>query len=338
MDNTKEERQAKQKELVDRYRDTDNPVVRVSDAYAAAAGKYGLGADALSYGNGTVSIGGQPLNTLYIDDSGKAWARQKDVERLTTEYANKTGVTAPGDISAKYEKKYLADIRDAVSDLRNRKEFSYNPDDDPVYAAYRKKYLLEGNRASENAMADYSALTGGYVNSAAVTAGAQANQYYAQQLSNTVPQLAEQAYRRYLDSYQTDLDVLGRMIDLYDKAYDNELAANRQTLENANSSAKSAVQRDKDAYEHTLSEEERYWRNRNNETEEEALARERYWDELFNAQEYETGGIKKEGATLDNQKAQIYLEYYKRLLESELANDSADRAKKVAEINKLYAG
>ncbi len=117
MDNTKEERQAKQKELVDRYRDTDNPVVRVSDAYAAAGGKYGLGADALHTAIARCQSAVKPLNTLYIDDSGKAWARQKDVERLTTEYANKTGVTAPGDISAKYEKKYLADIRDAVSTL-----------------------------------------------------------------------------------------------------------------------------------------------------------------------------------------------------------------------------
>ena len=68
-----------QKSLVDFYKNSSNPIVRVSDAYSSLAGQYGLSADALSYGNDTVSIGGIPLDVLYIDGENKAWAWNDDI-------------------------------------------------------------------------------------------------------------------------------------------------------------------------------------------------------------------------------------------------------------------
>ena len=74
------------------YAGSSNPIVRVSDAYAAEAGDAGLTADGLSFGNkSTVMIGGVPLDTLYIDDSGKAWrVEQDDVKRLTSDCRNRS--------------------------------------------------------------------------------------------------------------------------------------------------------------------------------------------------------------------------------------------------------
>lgn len=327
-----------QKSLVDFYQGSKNPIVRVSDAYAVTAGKYGLGSDALSYGNGTVSIGGKPLNTLYIDDGGKAWAWKDDVESLTTAYANKVGAKTANSVLDDVNREYLSDIQDAINSLKYRDEFSYDPDSDPVYAAYKQKYLLDGDRASRNAMADYSALTGGYVNSAAASAAALANQYYAQQLSNTIPQLAEQAYQRYYNDYQTDLEVLDRMIDTYNAAYDNAAKANRQTIEDANASAMSTVQRDNEAYERQLSEEERYWNNMQNAQDYQTQERENYWTEQLNNQKLYENELKSIGYTLDNEQQQIYLEYYRRLLDNELAGSELDNQKTRAEILKIYSG
>lgn len=300
-----------QKSLVDYYQDSKNPIVRVSDAYANTAAQYGLGADALSYGNGTVSIGGKPLDILYIDDSGKAWAWQNDVADLTETYANGLGVESSISLAERYADKYLTGIRDKIDELENRKEFSYNPDNDPVYLAYKNKYLTEGDRASRNAMADYSALTGGYTNSAAVTAGAMANQYYAQQLANTIPTLAEQAYQRYYDSYMADFDILDKMIDVYNADYKNAAAANEAAMDAANYSAASTIARDEAAYEKVQAEFERYWDERFNNQKYDTQERENYWNELFNP-------IKLEDGILDNQQQEIYLEYYERLLEEEL--------------------
>ncbi len=304
--------------LVDYYKSSKNPIVRVSDAYATAAGKYGLGADALSYGNGTVSIGGKPLETLYIDDSGKAWAWQDDVNSLTELYANTVGVQSADEVAQKYSDKYLSEVIDRINALENREAFSYNPDDDPVYLAYRDKYITEGNRASQSAIADYSANTGGYANSAAVTAGAIANQYYAGQLANTVPALAEMAYQRYRDSYQSELDMIDRLINAYEAEYKTAADVNEQMVNNANYSAAAAVQRDEDAFEREQSEFERYWKELQNEQDYNTQERENYWNELMNPIELEQSILENTALGLNNEQKKVYSEYYRRLLEEEL--------------------
>ncbi|MBQ3573615.1 MAG: hypothetical protein IJA16_03335 [Clostridia bacterium] len=326
-----------QESLVNYYKSSSNPIVRVSDAFATAAGKYGLGADALSYGNGTVSIGGKPLETLYIDDSGKAWAWQDDVNSLTEMYANTIGVQSADEVAQKYSDKYLSEVIDRINALENREAFSYNPDDDPVYLAYRDKYITEGNRASQSAIADYSANTGGYVNSAAVTAGAMANQYWAGQLANTVPALAEMAYQRYRDSYQSELDMIDRLIDAYEVEYKTAADVNKQMVNNANYSAAAAVQRDNDAYERAQSEFERYWKGLQNEQDYNTQERENYWNEQFNPIELEQSILKNTALGLDNEQQKVYSEYYRRLLEGKLEGMELGNEKTRTEIQKILS-
>ena len=293
-----------QTNLVNFFQGTSNPVVRVSDAYGASAGKYGLSADALTYGNGTVSIGGKPLDILYIDDEGKSWARQNAVETATADYAGNLGVMSPAALAKRYEEKYLTPAQNLSNRLAHQEAFSYNPDEDPVYLAYRERYLQEGARASRDAMANYAALTGGYGNSAAATAVAQTQQYYNKQLTDTIPELANLAYERYMKKYQTDLSLLDRMINLYDTAYENAEKANQTQRDNANLSAASNVARDYDAWE-------------------------KAWEETFNQQKYEQAeenalrdaekhSLETEALTLSNLQKKIYQEYYQKLLEAEL--------------------
>lgn len=77
--------------------------------------------------------------------------------------------------------------------------FSYNTETDPVYSAYKKQYLREGDRATRNALASAAAATGGIPSSYAATAASQAGDYYASQLSDKVPELFQQAYNRHLN-------------------------------------------------------------------------------------------------------------------------------------------
>lgn len=325
-----------QKSVVNLFKDSSNPIVRVSDAYAARAGRLGLSADSLTYGNGTVMIGGKPLDTLYIDDEGKAWAWQDDVDNLVSSLAGKSGVRSPNQILDRYDDEYLEEVLDRLESVYTRKDFSYDPDDDPVYSAYKQKYLTEGDRASKNAIADYSALTGGYTNSAAMTAGAQAQQYYASKLSDMIPQLASDAYTRYKDKNQTNLDVAALLLNAYDTAYGNAADANDKTLANANSSATSAAKRDQDAFEKdlTLREFER----------DEMLDRqlydtrksENYWNEILNSQKSEMNIVDRNSKVLDNEQKQIYNELYRRLIESEISKNNSASAKSTAEARAKY--
>lgn len=311
-----------QKSVAALYRDSSDPVVRVSDAYAGAAGRYGLTADALTWGNDSVNIGGKPLEILYLDEDGKSWARQSSVEQAVEDYAKAMGVQDPMALAAAYAARYLSKAEQLANSLSQRKAFSYQPEKDPVFLAYRQKYLQEGQRASREALADYASLTGGYVNSAAATAAAQAQQYYGQQLTNMLPELEQQAYLRYVEDYQADAKLLDQMVDLYDRAYQHAAKANQTQIDYANNVALSNVKRDLLAKESALAEEDR--------------EREWKWTDLLNGQKYRINDQSAywdnlnqeavlEGLHLDNIQKKVYQQYYEALLQSELDSAAVDR-------------
>ena len=92
--------------------------------------------------------------------------------------------------------------------------FSYDPETDPVYGAYRKAYTREGRRAAEDTLGRYAALTGGLPGTAAVTAAGQAGNNYAAKLADKLPELYQQAYERYLEEYRRQLG-LAEAYDAY---------------------------------------------------------------------------------------------------------------------------
>ena len=146
------------------------------------------------------------------------------------------------------------------------------------------------------------------------------------------------------------------MIDLYDKAYTDASYANNQTVDNANYASRSVVMRDDDAYDRSFEREKFEQEKSEAEYDREMSEFERGWAEILNDQKYRTGelenywtdilntgkaaetDLRNKGYMLDNEEQSIYIEYYRRLLESELANDEKSREKTDADIWKIYAG
>ena len=314
-----------QQHLVNFYQNTSDPVVRVSDAFANSAGKYGISADSLTYGNGTVAIGGKPLEILYIDDEGKSWAYRSKVDDATQDLASRQNLKDPASLAETYRRRYLENAVNLAEELSYQKPFSYDPNEDPVYQAYRNKYLTEGNRASRDSLASYASLTGGYTNSAAATAAAQAELYYNQQLTDKIPELAELAYQRYSDQYRNNLSLLDSMIDIYDTSYRNAAEANAAQVKNTNLSASSSTERDRE----------------NTERARENL--DRSWEDMFRQQKYAAGeqaaekdSLTMEGLRLDNLQQSIYQKYYEQLLEAELAGKRIGNQLTQAKIYQAY--
>lgn len=108
----------------------------------------------------------------------------------------------------------------ALAAVTNPTAFSYDVEQDPVYSAYRKQYLREGDRAMADTLAKASAATGGRPSSYAVTAAQQAGNYYNSQLTDVIPTLYQNAYQRYMNN-----------IDLQKQAFD-VLAADRDAAKN----------------------------------------------------------------------------------------------------------
>lgn len=96
-----------------------------------------------------------------------------------------------------YTSRYAGTIDDLYSRIMNRPKFTYDLNKDPAYQQYKHHYTTLGQRAMQDTVGNAAALTGGYGNSWAATAGSQAYQQYLQQLNDMVPQLEDRAYNRY---------------------------------------------------------------------------------------------------------------------------------------------
>lgn len=99
----------------------------------------------------------------------------------------------------KYQSKYSEEIESILNDILNREKFSYNLNADPLYEQYRELYTQNGKKAMMDTMGEATALTGGYGNSYAVTAGSQSYQEYLNDLNSVALDLRDRAYEQYGD-------------------------------------------------------------------------------------------------------------------------------------------
>ncbi len=114
----------------------------------------------------------------------------------------------------KYESKYEDELDALYSSIKkNKSEFNYNYEKDPVYQAYKRIYQTQGNLAYDRALGENSLRTGGIANTYAQSAASQALNYYNSQLAAKIPELYDAAYDRYVNEQK---DRYNRYKDSYD--------------------------------------------------------------------------------------------------------------------------
>lgn len=119
-----------------------------------------------------------------------------------------------------YTPKYEAEINALSKKVASTEEYGgYDPEQDELYGAYKKQYLREAQRAQEDTMAKYAANTGGLASTAAVTASQQAFQYYATQLTDKIPELAQMDYNQWYNTQQLMIQKLSAMQSLENANY-----------------------------------------------------------------------------------------------------------------------
>ena len=99
----------------------------------------------------------------------------------------------PGD----YTSAWQTQLNDTINKILNREKFSYDLNGDALYQQYKDQYTTQGKMAMMDTMGQAQAMTGGYGNSYAQTAGQQAYQGYLQQLNERVPELYQLALNQY---------------------------------------------------------------------------------------------------------------------------------------------
>lgn len=113
---------------------------------------------------------------------------------------------------------YQTKIDTLLNSILNRDGFTYNAATDPLYLQYQTLYNREGNRAMNDTLASAAAQAGG-MNSYAMTAANQANNYYSAQLNDKIPELYQLAYDMYLQDIDNQVRDLGLLQDMDSTQY-----------------------------------------------------------------------------------------------------------------------
>lgn len=99
----------------------------------------------------------------------------------------------------------------AMNAVANRKAFSYDLSNDTLFQQAKEQYQNMGKVAMADTVGQASAMTGGYGNSYATTAGSQAYQGYLQQLNNDIGNY----YSMALSGYNAETDRLNNIYNMY---------------------------------------------------------------------------------------------------------------------------
>ncbi len=156
---------------------------------------------------------------------------------------------------ADYQSSYTDTINQLLDSILNREQFHYDMNADPLYQQYKDMYTQQGQKAARDVTGQMAALTGGYGNSYAATAGNQAYQSALGQLNGIVPELYGQAanvYGQQGQQMQSNLSALQNQesaaLSQYQMDMNNYLAG----LQAAKQAANDAFNQDHGLYQDAL--------------------------------------------------------------------------------------
>lgn len=170
-----------------------------------------------------------------VDD--ELWSRAMDtyIESEKVKKYEQQKNAAENAVSGYKRNPALTGVQDKIL---NRPKFNYDFSTDPLYLQYKDHYQRHGKQAMTDTVAQAAALTGGYGNSYAATAGQQTYNSYMQDLNAVLPELYDRArseydaegdelYNMYNMLYGEERDTLGDLRgdrDYYSNAYRAEAA------------------------------------------------------------------------------------------------------------------
>ena len=146
---------------------------------------------------------------------------------------------------SKYESPYENEMKKTLKKLQDKKTFSYDYENDPVFKAYYSLYQKLGDDAYERALYESALRTGGMVSSSAISAASGAKNHYNSLISEKVPELFRDAYSRYNDEYENLYNTLEHLSKLDEKAYTRY----RDEIEDFESDREYYYKKDKDNFD-----------------------------------------------------------------------------------------
>lgn len=187
------------------------------------------------------------------DASGYTYSQSQSVTDAANALAEAQEAAPAG-----YEGQYTDQIQSLIDSILNRQDFSYDASSDPLYQQYSDMFQRQGQLAMMDTMGQAAALSGGYGNSYAQTAGQQAYQSQLETMNDVLPELQQLAldaynqegtdmyndlsvlqsaedtaygqYRDTVSDYNQNIDYL---TELYNTAYNNDFAQQQYAYQQA---------------------------------------------------------------------------------------------------------
>lgn len=125
-----------------------------------------------------------------------------------------------------FQSSYQGQISSLYDQIMNRPKFNYDLAKDPLFQQYKNQYQLLGQQAMRDTVGNAAALTGGYGNTWATTAGSMAYQDYLQKMNDIIPTL----YRQARDNYTQEGQELQNRLTVTKGLEDSDYGKYRDTL------------------------------------------------------------------------------------------------------------
>lgn len=132
-----------------------------------------------------------------------------------------------------FNSNYNAQLTSLLNQVMNRDKFQYDINNDMLYQQAKDQYVLNGRRAMQDTIGQASAMTGGYGNSYAASAGNQAYQQWLTQLAGIAPEY----YDRALSAYQAEGDRLNNQYSMLANQDQIDYGRYQDAMSNANTIA-----------------------------------------------------------------------------------------------------
>lgn len=161
-----------------------------------------LGTEASKQGL-SLPVTGAQASTATSRDSTTGAYKYTPGRTVTAGTSGKSGGTASYTVNSGNQT-YVDQLNALYNQIMNRQPFQYDLNGDLLYRQMADQYTQLGQQAMRDTIGQASALTGGYGNSYATTAGNQAYQQYLTQLNNNIPDF----YDRALQAWQLQGDEL----------------------------------------------------------------------------------------------------------------------------------